>query len=169
VGLAALICLPSIAVVIVIHRTSGPDLFDLVPKEQESDGYALLAWYDLERSHGDLKQGGVSAGRPARVLGYMVEGASTLRAGQRVNRFVLLPDAGNALHPAHRLGDQMIDVNLRPGASVLFTPGRLVWVWGTLRMSPGNPNGPVPLYGLDNARTEPCRESRYSKVFPTTE
>ena len=62
VGLSALICLPVIAVVVLISRTSGPDLFDLVPKDPNSDGYALLAWYDLERGNHSLKEDGVSTG-----------------------------------------------------------------------------------------------------------
>ena len=132
-GLSALICLPVIAVIVLISRTSGLDLFDLAPKDPNSDGYALLAWYDLERGSHSLKEGGVSTGARMRALGYMMEGDQPVRDGQLVGRFVLLPDKGNAMHPAHRFGDQMIDVQLSPSNSVRFYGGSLVWVWGTLK------------------------------------
>ena len=82
-----------------------------------------------------------------------------------VEKFVLLPDKGNAVHPAHRFGDQMIEVNLRSGERVRFARGTLVWVWGTLRGLPGNPLGSVPLYQLQNARTQPTSQEEIPKYF----
>jgi hypothetical protein len=150
---------------ILISRTSGPDLFDLVPKGATSDGYALLAWYDLERGSHSLKVGGVSTGAPVRVLGYMMEGDQPVRDGEMVRRFVLLPDKGNAVHPAHRFGDQMIEVHLGTVDRARFSGGSLVWVWGTLRALPGDPGGPVPLYQLDNARVAPADEREIPRYF----
>lgn len=164
-GLSALICLPVIAVVVLISRTTGPDLFDLEPKDPNSNGYALLAWYDLERGNHSLKVGGVSTGALMRALGYMMEGEKPVRDGQVLRRFVLLPDKGNAVHPAHRFGDQMIDVQLRPSDSVRFSGGSLVWVWGTLRALPGDPGGPIPLYRLEDARVEPAEEGEIPRYF----
>ena len=164
-GLVALICLPVIAVVLLIFRTTGPDLFDLVPKVSRADGYVLLAWYDLERSHHALKEGGLSADTPTLALGYMMESDQPIPDGQPVGRFVLLPDAGNAVHPAHRFGDQMIEVRLRGGDTVRFSEGSLVWVWGIWRILPGDPNGPKPLYELGNARIEPADKSDIPKYF----
>jgi hypothetical protein len=46
---------------------------------------------------------------------------------QFVQRFVLQPYAGNALHPAHRFGDQMIDVRLKGPDTVRFLEASLVW------------------------------------------
>ena len=151
--------------VILISRTTGPDLFDLVPKVANSGGYAILAWYELERGRHALQEGGFSTGTQMRALGYMMEGDRPVRDGQMVRRFVLLPDKGNAVHPAHRFGDQMIDVQLQPGDGVRFSRGSLIWVWGAFRVFPGDPGGPVPLYRLENARIEPAKEEEIAKYF----
>jgi len=74
IALAAMICLPAVAMVILISRTSEPDLFDLVPKVPQLDGYSILAWPDLERAHHALKAGALSSGAMIRALGYMMDG-----------------------------------------------------------------------------------------------
>jgi hypothetical protein len=164
--LVSLICLPLLAIVILISRTSAPDLFDLVPNDgAASDGYMLLAWYDLERGRQALKEGGVATGARIRALGYMMDGDQPVRDGQSVRTFVLLPDKGNAVHPAHRFGDQMIDVQLPLGDSVRFSRGSLIWVRGTLIAFSGDPGGPQPLYRLENARVEPAKEREIPIYF----
>jgi len=100
-----------------------------------------------------------------RALGYMMEGDRPVREGQVVRRFVLLPDEGNAVHPAHRFGDQMVDVQLHPGDSVRFSRGSLIWVWGAIRALPGDPGGPIPLYRLENAHSKPAKEDEISMYF----
>ena len=165
VGLSALICLPVIVVAVLISRTSGPDLFDLIPKDPNIDGYTLLAWYDLDRGRQSLKEGGTSTGARMRALGYMMNGDQPVRDGQIVRRVVLLPDKGTAMHPAHRFGDEMIDVQLQPGDNVRYSGGSLVWVWGTLRGLPGDTGRPIPLYQLENARVEPATEAEIPKYI----
>jgi len=95
----------------------------------------------------------------------MMKGDWPVRDGERVQSFVLLPDAGNPMHPAHRFGDQMIDVRLDGDTAVRFSERSLVWVWGTLRMLPGDPSGHKPLYVLENARTEPANKADIQKYF----
>jgi len=95
----------------------------------------------------------------------MMEGAQPIAPGQPTKSFVLLPDAGNLLHPAHRFGDQMIAVHLRESDTIKFSPRALVWVWGKLRTSPGDPAGGEPLYGLDNARAELAPKTDIRKYF----
>jgi hypothetical protein len=95
----------------------------------------------------------------------MMQGDQPVRDGQLVGRFVLLPDAGNAMHPAHRFGDQMIDVQLRAGYTVRFSQGRLVWVWGSLGGLPGDPGGDEPLYVMPNARTEQANKADILKYY----
>jgi len=85
--------------------------------------------------------------------------------GDRAGDLVLLPDAGNFLHPAHRLGDQMIAVHLREGERIPFSPMRLVLVAGILRVTPGDPSGPKPLYALDNARSQHMDKADIQKYF----
>ena len=162
---AAAICGSAAAGLLIVSWTALRDLDDLTPKMDRTDGYALLGWGDLRRSGHALQQGGLSGGTPLRALGYMMEGDEPLFEGQRTAKFVLLPDAGNAIHPAHRWGDQMIDVRLGSGEAVRFCPRCLVWVWGALRVLPGDPAGPRPLYRLDGARIEPARPDEIRKYF----
>jgi hypothetical protein len=163
--LVALIYLPAIAIVIVTTKTAGPDLFDLTPLVSRSDQYWMLAWPELQRSRHTLHTGSISSGAMIRALGYMMEGPQPVRDGERVQGFVLLPDAGSLWHPAHRFGDEMIDVRLSVGNEVQFAERSLVWVWGTLQMLPGDPSGHQPLYVLENARSEPASGADIGKSF----
>jgi hypothetical protein len=163
--LASAICLPAFVAVILITTAARQDLFDLIPVVASSDQYSILAWPELERGNHALSAGRISSGTTMRALGYMMDGGRPVRDGQRVQDFVLLPDAGNAVHPAHRFGDQMIGVRLRVGNEVRFSGRSLVWVWGTLRMLPGDPSGQEPLYVLEDARTEPANKADIAKYF----
>jgi hypothetical protein len=165
VGLVALIFLPIIPIGILITRRAGPDLFDLTPVASRSEQYLILDWPELERARHALHTGAISSGAMIRALGYMMEGVRPVRDGERVQSFILLPDAGSAVHPAHRFGDQMIDVRLEAGNTVRFSEQSLVWVWGTLRMLPGDPLGDEPLYVLEHARTEPANKADIQKYF----
>jgi hypothetical protein len=161
----AVICLSAIAGIVLISKTAGPDLFDLIPADSHSDGYVLLAWAALERAHNALNAGDISSGTMIRALGYMMDADRAVRDGERVGSFVLLPDKGNALHPAHRFADEMIDVQLQAGNEVRFSGRSLVWVWGTLRTLPGDPSGHEALYVLENARTTPADKADIPKYF----
>ena len=114
--LVACIFVPVVATLVLTTRASAPDLFDLTPVVARSDQYLILAWPELERARTALNAGGVSSGTMIRALGYMMEADRPIRDGERVQSFVLLPDAGNTVHPAHRFGDQMIDVRLEAGS-----------------------------------------------------
>jgi hypothetical protein len=59
----------------------------------------------------------------------------------------------------------MIAVRLPENETVAFLDGQLLWVWGTLRVLPGNPNADVPLYELVEARCEVARDSEIPKYF----
>jgi hypothetical protein len=61
------------------------------------------------------------------ALGYMVKSDQRVRNDDEVERFVLLPDVGTAVHPAHRFGDPMIDLRLSARSTVRFSERRLVW------------------------------------------
>ena len=165
VVLVAAILLPVLVTVVLITNAIKPDLFDLTPIVSRSDQYLILAWPDLERAKHALSVGAISSGTRMRALGYMMVGDRPVRDGERVQGFVLLPDAGNPVHPAHRFGDQMIDVRLSAGNEARFCDRSLVWVWGTLRMLPGDPSGHEPLYVLEDARTEPANKADISKYF----
>ena len=164
-GPSLLICLAAIVPGLLLLRTAGPDLSELTPNAQHMDGYVLVAWYDLARGHQALREGEPSAGSPTRALGYMMEGDPPIRDGQFVQRFVLLPDAGIGIHPAHRFGDQMIEVRLEAPDTVRFSEASLVWAWGTWRPLPGDPNRDRPLYELENAHVERATKADISKYF----
>jgi hypothetical protein len=140
-------------------------LFDLVPKAAAADGYELLAWPSLERARRALSVSGIGNGAKLRALGYMMERDRPIRDGDRVELFVLLPDRGSTFHPAHRFGDQMIEVRLALGVPATFHERALVWAFGTLRCLPGDPAGHEPLYRLEDAQVESANEADISKYF----
>jgi hypothetical protein len=104
-------------------------------------------------------------GVAVQALGYMTDGDRPHAKGENVTDFALLPDRGNLIHPAHRFGDQMIAVHLRHGDRIPFSNMALVWVWGTLQASAGDPAGSKPLYALDQARCKPADKTEIHKYF----
>lgn len=132
----------------IIAVSTRPDLTELVPVEQTVNGEVLLNWSDLLRTN-RLFAG--LDGKRVRALGYMMSGRRQLVEGQRVKDFILLPEAGDLIHPAHRFGDQMIAIHLLDDARVRFSAGTLVWVWGSMRAVTGDPDGDTPLYSLEGA------------------
>lgn len=105
------------------------------------------------------------SGTQTRALGFMMETDHVIHDGEWVRDFVLLPDAGNALHPAHRFGDQMIAVHMRENLAVQFFARNLVWAWGTFRACARDPGGSKPLYGLEDARIEPASVNEIANYF----
>jgi hypothetical protein len=151
-------CVPVLGTLLAIVSTTEPDLSHLTPIRRAPDGYVLLNWFALQ-------EGRVSSEASAQALGYMVESDRPRHAGEWVRDFVLLPDAGNLLHPAHRIPDQMIAIRLRDGEQIQFSPRSLVWVWGVFRESPADPAGIQPLYHLDAARVKRADKSDIAKYF----
>lgn len=165
IALVAAILLPTIVMVILAAKSTGPDLSDLTPTVSQTDRYVMIGWSELERGRNALSAGGISSGAMVRILGYMMDSGRPIRDGEPVQRFVLLPDAGNPLHPAHRFGDQMIDVRIGGGNRVSFSERSLVWVWGTLRMLSGDTSGHEPLYVLEDAHTNPADTADIQKYY----
>lgn len=151
-------CVPVVGTVLAIVSTTEPDLSDLAPIRQTQSQYLLLNWLAL-------RHGQCSPAASVRALGYMLESDRSLHPGDRVRDFVLLPEAGNILHPAHRIPDQMIGVRLREGEEVQLSPRSLVWVWGTFRASPGDPAGLQPLCLIDQAQAKRADKSEISTYF----
>ena len=151
-------CAPVLGTLLAIVSTTEPDLSDLVPIRQPPGAYALLKWLALR--HGQF-----FPAASVQVLGYMAESDQSLHTGDWVRNFVLLPDAGNLLHPAHRIPDQMIAVRLREGEQIQFFPKSMVWVWGTFRASAADPAGVQPLYHLDEARVQRANKFEIPKYF----
>lgn len=151
-------CLPVLLTLLAIVSTTEPDLSDLTPIRQSPGQYELLNWFAL-------RHGRFSAAGSVRALGYMVERDRSPHPGDWIRDFVLLPEAGNLLHPAHRIPDEMIAVRLSQGEKIQFSPRRLVWVWGAFQASTGDPSGLQPLYRLDQARAQLADKSDIPKYF----
>ena len=165
IGAGMILCVAG--TLLAISATRRADLSDLVPIGNSAGNYVLLNWSTLLRDHPHALDGGSSlfAGAPVQALGYMFQGDRAAGDGDCVQDFVLLPDAGNLLHPAHRFGDQIIAVHLAPDARARFAFRSLVWVWGTLRVFAGDPAGPRPLYALDAVRVQPAGKEEIREYF----
>ena len=59
----------------------------------------------------------------------------------------------------------MIAVHLAQDVRVEFRSRALVWVFGTLRASAGDPAGAKPLYALERARVQPAERQEIRKYF----
>jgi hypothetical protein len=156
----ALAWIPMLAAVSAIVVSEKPDLSDLVPVTPRAADYLLLDWNSLRHSGRKAlnSASAVFAGAAVQALGYMMESAHG-------RDLVLLPDAGNLLHPAHRFGDQMIAVDLRGGERPQFASGTLVWAKGTMRTSPGDPNDSKPLYRMEQASIERAGAADIGRYF----
>jgi len=160
------LCVPVLGPLIAIFSTTEPDISDLTPIYRKIGEDLILNWPDLERRPHALREASsVFVGARLQALGYMMENDRPIRAGQPVQDFILLPGAGNVLHPAHRFGDQMIAVHLAPGGPVPFTPRRLIWVRGTFRASSGDPTGSRPLYDLEQAQVVLASKTKIRRYF----
>lgn len=161
------VTIPLAGALLAISITGRPDLSDLVPIKNSAEGYVVLNWSTLLRDHPHALDAGSSLfnGASVQALGYMVESDRVNGEGEWVRDFVLLPEAGNLLHPAHRFGDQMITVHLASDARVRFSRRALVWVWGTFRATAGDPAGSKPLYAIERARVQPADRGEILKYF----
>jgi hypothetical protein len=156
----ALACIPMLAAVSAIIVSDKPDLSDLVPVTRCAGDYLVLDWDSLRHSgrHALNTASAAFVGAAVQALGYMME------SGQG-SELVLLPEAGNFLHPAHRFGDQMIAVHLRAAGSSAFAPGDLVWAKGIMRTAPGDPRGSRPLYAIEQASVERAGDVDVRRYF----
>ena len=159
---AAAALVPVGGTVAVIAVSSRPDLAELVPVEQTVNGDPLLNWSDLLRPN---PQSAGLEGKTVRALGYMMADDRGLSEGQWVKAFILLPEAGNPLHPAHRFADQMIAVHLRDDAPVRFSARSLVWAWGSMGAVAGDPEGDTPLWSLERAQAQPAGDGAIGRYF----
>src|SRR5258706_13266598 len=148
---------PVAGTVFVVFTSAQPNLSGLTPIRDPQENYSLLNWSSLGRDH--------PRNHAVQVLGYMVDGDHPLDDGDWVKDFVVLPEAGNLLHPAHRFGDHMIAVHLENDTRVQFSSRSLVWVWGNFHESPGDAGGSSPLYSVEEAGVRPADKSEIGKYF----
>ncbi len=97
------------------------------------------------------------------MIGYMMDGYQPSPDGSLVDMFVLLPEAGQFLHPAHRIPNQMVEV--RPRRPIPFQNRRLVWVRGSLNRTAGTPGAEKADWAISDAEVEPAEPRDISKWF----
>jgi hypothetical protein len=132
------------------------DLSELKSTGQQDDkGAVPVGWPDLERGYDGPER--------VRMIGYMMDGYQPSRDGATVDMFVLLPEAGEFLHAAHREPNQMVEVH--PGRPVVFRYRDLVWVSGTLSRTIGSPGDERANYALTAAEVSLAAEREIGKWF----
>jgi hypothetical protein len=132
------------------------DLSELKSTGQMDDkGAVPVGWPDLERWHD-------GPGR-VRMIGYMMDGYQRSRDGATVDMFVLLPEAGEFLHAAHREPNQMVEVH--PSHPVVFRYRDLVWASGTLTRTIGRPGDERADFAVTAAEVSPAAERDIGKWF----
>jgi len=155
-----IMCVPTFGGLWMILSTTEADLSDLTPRRQFVKNHLMLGWPALRRDHAHE----LGAGATVQALGYMMDD-HPIGTGDLVYEFILLPEPGNLLHPAHRLEDQMIEVHLCGSDPIRFSPRSLVWVWGVLHDAPGTPEGSKALYRLDQSRAQMARREEIQEYF----
>ena len=158
---------PILGTIFVTTATSEPDLAELVPINGRVANYVVLNWSELLREpSSDARQATLGlSDSEVQALGYMFDGDRPISKGQWVREFVLLPEAGTLIHPAHRIRDQVITVHLEDSKGVQFSPRLLIWVWGSFRASSEPAVRSRPLYTLEHARVNLADKADIPRYF----
>ena len=90
------------------------------------------------------------------MIGYMMDGYQPSRDGAKVDMFVLLPEAGQFLHPAHRIPNQMVEV--RPSHPLVFHYRDMVWATGMLNRTLRGTQDEKAAYAMNDAEVTPATE-----------
>jgi hypothetical protein len=133
------------------------DLSELKSTGQTDEtGAVPLGWPELESQRQVSRQ-------LVRMLGYMMDGYQPAREGTRVEMFILLPEAGQFLHPAHRIPNQMVEV--RPRQPVVFRYRDLVWASGILSPIVGLSRDQKAAYTMTAAEVKPASQRDIGRWF----
>jgi len=131
----------------------------------DDQGAVPVGWPDLETPEARHEGPG-----PVRMIGYMMDGYQPVHDGALVDMFILLPEAGQFLHPAHRIPNQMVEV--RPSHPVVFRYRDLVWATGILdrtfgasRNTAGAPGNATAAYAIRAAEVTPAAQRDIGKWF----
>jgi len=118
------------------------------------DGIQLVGWAEVEA---------LAPVPGARMAGYMMDGDEPVADGTMVKSFVLMPEAGQFLHPAHREPREMATVLLQQGEPFRFR--QLIWVTGRLDRAVTRGAGSEPLWILSSATLERADEREIERLF----
>jgi hypothetical protein len=154
-AILAAIGFPLFLAYILVAVDIRSDLSELNPAKNADDaGLVTIGWPDLER---DGAQGRV------RMIGYMMDEYQPSSDGPPVDMFILLPEAGQFLHPAHRIPNQMVEV--RPRHAVPFRRRELVWAVGTLNRTTGKPDEDKASWVMRDAEVQAAAQRDIAKWF----
>ncbi len=161
--------LPLILEFVLLTADTRVDLSDLEPKQalpaQATPGAEMVSigWPDLRTPEGNGRLPSRVRMPRVRMLGYMMDGYQAARDGELVGMFILMPEAGQFLHPAHRVPDEMVEVWLESRAP--FQERSLVWVSGVLERMPARRGEQSALFAIRHAAVEPAAESDIARWY----
>lgn len=153
---------------VLIALDTRLDLSDGRPRSaQSSDAAVPVGWPSLRQDDVISGRDGINAlpknGSPVKMLGYMMEGYQFAPSGSRVSMFILMPEAGHFLHPAHRNPDEMVEVWPEAG-SIIFKNRDLVWASGRFERLAGAKEGHA-LYAMRRAIVASARQQDVARWF----
>jgi hypothetical protein len=159
---------PLLLTYLLIAADMRSDLSELKPWHAVAEGgVRIVGWADLAAdgtSRAD-KRAVHLANSPVRMLGYMMDWYRPVREGTPVSMFILMPEAGHLLHPAHRIPSQMVEIRLASGHSIPYRDRRLIWVTGLLENTGGTVNGEHAVYAMTGASTAFAEDRDIARWF----
>jgi hypothetical protein len=143
---------------LVVSLSSRPDLYYLIPGPVGGDAIPV-DWQTLD----DLVSapGGPTAARPdlfgpeVQVAGYIVALEGSRNANGAVPSFLLVPDAGNWLHPPHRDPGDVIHVTRNDGRMTPPVEKKAILVRGVLSVDPMDLKPGKAVYHLKATSVQP--------------
>jgi hypothetical protein len=152
--IVAAVALPMILAYALVAMDIRSDLSSLkavVPPAYQD--IPVTGWADLEKFRGE---------GPVRMIGYMMDGEEPHPDGAAVRAFVLMPEAGQFLHPAHRIPEEMVQVWM--SEPLPFQNRQLVWVTGRLSRTIGGDREQAA-FALSYAEAEPANDREITLWF----
>ncbi len=155
-AIIAALSFPMLLAVALVAMDMRSDLSELKSTGRMDDkGAVPVGWPDLER--------GREGSGKVKMIGYMMDGYRPSRDGATVDMFVLLPEAGQFLHPAHREPNQMVEVRL--SHPVVFHYRDLVWATGTLNPTMSAHRDDKAAWAMMGAEVDPAADRDIRKWF----
>ncbi len=164
VTIMAAVGLPVLLACMLVAEDMRSDLSDLKPAQSSvSNGMPVIGWPDLDPRDGHAAQTRWPPQALVKMLGYMMDGYTPSRDGAQISMFILMPEAGHFLHPAHRIPEEMVEIWLnRP---VWFKYRRLVWVSGLLTRANKTSDRDKALFSMRDALAVPAADQEIARWF----
>jgi hypothetical protein len=129
---------PVLGTIMIVVSSTKPNFSYRTFPESAKDGVLTLDWSTLYKLEEECRK---AVALPAayvkptvRVPGYMLQPRQPGASRTEVTAFLLVPDPGHWLHPAHE--DDGVFVRMNGGGKTLLRLRQAVWVQGKLSISP---------------------------------